>query len=305
MKKFLLTLALVLTATVATMQAQRINVSINIGSQPSWGPVGYDYVDYYYLPDIDCYYSVNQGLFFYQNAGRWLGVRYLPYAYRDYDFYSMYKVVLVGHDPWLHHNRHRRIYAHYVGYRSQPIIRYSKDRRYRDSRHNDVVWYDRRGNDRYDNRRYNDRNDNGRYNSRDDRRYDNRRSSNDRYSNNDRQDGRSRYDNSRNDRRYDNSSNAVRVDNGRRPDNNRYDNIDNNRYNGRSSDNRRSPEYRDNSRNNERSLNSRGNNNRSESKSDSYYTQISSRSDNRPARESNSRTVSSSDNGRRSSSSRR
>lgn len=31
----------------------RINANINIGNQPLWGPVGYDYVDYYYMPDID------------------------------------------------------------------------------------------------------------------------------------------------------------------------------------------------------------------------------------------------------------
>lgn len=70
MKKLILTFALILTCSAYTMQAQRVSVNINIGSQPAWGPVGYDYVDYYYMPDIDCYYSVNQGLFFYMNAVR-------------------------------------------------------------------------------------------------------------------------------------------------------------------------------------------------------------------------------------------
>lgn len=69
MKKLILTFALILTCSAYTMQAQRVSVNINIGSQPAWGPVGYDYVDYYYMPDIDCYYSVNQGLFFYMIAG--------------------------------------------------------------------------------------------------------------------------------------------------------------------------------------------------------------------------------------------
>lgn len=52
MKKLILTFALILTCSAYTMQAQRVSVNINIGSQPAWGPVGYDYVDYYYMPDI-------------------------------------------------------------------------------------------------------------------------------------------------------------------------------------------------------------------------------------------------------------
>ncbi|WP_353122522.1 hypothetical protein [Dysgonomonas capnocytophagoides] len=193
MKKLILTFALILTCSAYTMQAQRVSVNINIGSQPAWGPVGYDYVDYYYMPDIDCYYSVNQGLFFYLNAGRWVGVRYLPYAYRNYDFYTMYKVVLVGHDPWMYNNRHRREYARYRGYRTQPVIRYSRDVRYRNSRNNDVIWYDRRSNDRHDNRH--------------DNRYDRGRSDNGRYSS-------GRYDNKRDDSRYTNGR-TNRVDNNR------------------------------------------------------------------------------------------
>lgn len=43
----------------------RINANINIGNQPLWGPVGYDYVDYYYMPDIDVYYHVPQRQFIY------------------------------------------------------------------------------------------------------------------------------------------------------------------------------------------------------------------------------------------------
>lgn len=249
MKKLILILALIVTTATYTMQAQRVSVNINIGSQPSWGPVGYDYVDYYYMPDIDCYYSVNQGLFFYMNAGRWVGVRYLPYTYRDYDFYSMYKVVLVGHDPWLYNNRHRRVYARYRGYRTQPVIRYSRDARYHNSRHNDVMWYDRRGNDRYDNR------------------YDRGRSDNRRYSN-DRHDNNLRYNNDRNDTRYSNGRNN-RIDNNRNDDR-KYDR--NRSDNRRSSDNVRSSRGRDNTINNDR---------RSSTRPRSYYTETSSRSDRR------------------------
>lgn len=255
MKKLILTFALILTCSAYTMQAQRVSVNINIGSQPAWGPVGYDYVDYYYMPDIDCYYSVNQGLFFYMNAGRWVGVRYLPYAYRNYDFYTMYKVVLVGHDPWMYNNRHRREYARYRGYRTQPVIRYSRDVRYRNSRNNDVIWYDRRSNDRHDNRH--------------DNRYDRGRSDNGRYSS-------GRHDNKRDDSRYTNGR-TNRVDNNRNDDKK----SDRNR-----NENKRSSGTRESSKSDSRSS-------RSGQSSGSYYTQTSSRSGDRTSNNSRSSAESS------------
>lgn len=255
MKKLILTFALILTCSAYTMQAQRVSVNINIGSQPAWGPVGYDYVDYYYMPDIDCYYSVNQGLFFYMNAGRWVGVRYLPYAYRNYDFYTMYKVVLVGHDPWMYNNRHRREYARYRGYRTQPVIRYSRDVRYRNSRNNDVIWYDRRSNDRHDNRH--------------DNRYDRGRSDNGRYSS-------GRHDNKRDDSRYTNGR-TNRVDNNRNDDKK----SDRNR-----NENKRSSGTRESSKSDSRSS-------RSGQSSGSYYTQTSSRSGDRTSNNSRSSSESS------------
>ena len=60
MKKMIIGLAIVITSGMAVpASAQvRVNLNINIGSQPAWGPAGYDYVEYYYLPDIDVYYYV-------------------------------------------------------------------------------------------------------------------------------------------------------------------------------------------------------------------------------------------------------
>ena len=70
MKKFFLTCAIVLSAFCYKAEAQ-VHVNINIGSQPVWGPPGYDYVNYYYLPDYDVYYDVPRGLFVYFDLGRW------------------------------------------------------------------------------------------------------------------------------------------------------------------------------------------------------------------------------------------
>jgi len=145
MKKSLLVLALLIgmVSFHNTIEAQvSVNVNINVGRQPAWGPVGYDYVDYYYFPDINCYFNVNLDLFYYFERGRWFSARYLPYRFHNYDLYGMYKVVLVGvADPWMNNSIHIRDYGRYKGYKNQVVIRDSRDVRYRDSRNNNIAWY--------------------------------------------------------------------------------------------------------------------------------------------------------------------
>lgn len=157
MKKFLLIIGLLVSvpSLYNVAHAQNISVNINIGKQPAWGPVGYDYVGYYYFPDIDCYYDVNLGMFHYMDRGRWVSSRYLPYAYRSYDLYGLYKVVLNVNEPWRYHRNHYRDYARYRGYRNQIIIRDSRDHRYYSSRNNRVSWYSDRRDDRYNRNSYN------------------------------------------------------------------------------------------------------------------------------------------------------
>jgi hypothetical protein len=74
MKKIILGAVILFAFAVAAKNSQaqvKVGVNINIGSQPVWGPVGYDYVDYYYLPDIDAYYYVPERQFIYLSNGRW------------------------------------------------------------------------------------------------------------------------------------------------------------------------------------------------------------------------------------------
>ena len=61
MKKIILVITILFALIVSTHKAQAqvsVGVNVNIGSQPVWGPVGYDYAEYYYMPDIDVYYFV-------------------------------------------------------------------------------------------------------------------------------------------------------------------------------------------------------------------------------------------------------
>lgn len=220
MKKFLLVIALFIgvSSFYNTTEAQNISVNINIGRQPAWGPVGYDYANYYYFPDIDCYYDVNVGVFYYMNRGRWISSRYLPYDYRNYDLYGLYKVVLNVNEPWRYHRNHYRDYARYRGHRNQIVIRDSRDNRYRDSRNNRVIWYS-------DNNRHSNYNNDYRYGS-----GRNRGSS---YDNN----GRGR-DYNKNDRRQESNRRDYNNDRDTRSDRNR-NNVEGRSSSGRSnSDNK-------------------------------------------------------------------
>lgn len=201
MKKIILSIGfLIAMAGFSGIEAANINVNINIGVQPAWGPVGYNYVAFYYFPDINVYYNVNQGLFHFPHRGRWVSARYLPVMYRNYDLYGLYKVVIADNDPWRFNTRHVHDYRHFRGNRNQIVIRNSHDNRYRDSRRNEVRWYDdSRGNNKdkgrdkdYNNGRDKGRDNNGRYTaSQRDKDKDGRKSDADRKSNSRRESGKS------------------------------------------------------------------------------------------------------------------
>ena len=128
MKKLFLIFALFIGAMLYKAEAQ-IHVNINIGNQPVWGPVGYDYVDYYYLPDLDVYYNVPRRQFVYFDFGRWIFTASLPSRYGRYDLFNTYKVVINERNPWLRNTYYRNQYRGYRG-RQQSIIRDSRDQKY-------------------------------------------------------------------------------------------------------------------------------------------------------------------------------
>ncbi|MEN2398946.1 hypothetical protein GKZ90_0004125 [Flavobacterium sp. MC2016-06] len=118
MKK--LVFASVLFMSVFFAHAQ-VSINVNIGTPPSWGPQGNDDSRYYYLPDIDVYYDVNQSQYIYENNGKWIRDKRLPANCRQYDLYSGYKVVLndyKGDSPYAYHKKHRANYP--KGYQGKP-----------------------------------------------------------------------------------------------------------------------------------------------------------------------------------------
>jgi len=101
MKRLIFIMLLIPAGLLFTNHTQaQLSVSINIGNQPSWAPEGYDDAQYYYIPDMDIYYPINQ-----KNAYRY-------------------------------HDRDRKQYAQYKGQFDQHPIRDSKDDKYARNRNN-------------------------------------------------------------------------------------------------------------------------------------------------------------------------
>jgi hypothetical protein len=131
MKKVIITAAIFLSCIAYKSASAQVSLSINIGSQPEWGPTGYDHADYYYMPDIDTYYDVPAHQYVYLENNSWVRRASLPARYSNYNVYNGYKVVVNEPNPWVHATTYRTKYAGYRGRTGQTIIRDSRDVKYR------------------------------------------------------------------------------------------------------------------------------------------------------------------------------
>jgi hypothetical protein len=119
--------------------------------------------DYYYLPEVDAYYSIPNQCYYYNNGGAWVSATYLPGAYRNYDWRYARRYEVRAPRPFMHAAYYRTRYngVAFNGHWDRPYnrvyvnnYRYNNDRRFdnhgwnNDNRHND--W--NRG-QRFDNRK--------------------------------------------------------------------------------------------------------------------------------------------------------
>ncbi len=173
MKKILLsTLLLTGILFIGHSFAQvRVNLNINLGNRPSWGIPGNVRGDFYYLPEIDCYYDIPQRQFLYFDGRGWRGSAMLPDRYRQYDLYRGFKVMINQPRPYLnghyYRNQYLSYYNNYHRNRAPQMMAPNYPNRYDDNR------YDRRrendwDDNRYDNSNHN-RNERGRDNFNEDR----------------------------------------------------------------------------------------------------------------------------------------
>jgi hypothetical protein len=126
---FLLYALIAVSVAVSSINCAGSNEA-NISDQPVWGPTGYDHADFYFIPDIDCYYSVSEHEYIYKERSGWTHGATLPSRYGSYDPYNSYKVVVNEKTPYQNHDVHQVKYATYKGVKNQPVIRDSHDPKY-------------------------------------------------------------------------------------------------------------------------------------------------------------------------------
>ena len=179
MKKLIIMSAIAMSGLIYnTADAQiGIRVGLNFGSGIYCAPAPvvverapvYEYNDYYYLPDVDAYYNVDERCYYYNDGEDWVSAAYLPGYYRDYDWRNERHFEVRANCPYLHDNFYRSRYNGHAfsewshsNYNNHVDHGYG-DRGYRDNQRYDNHWqvnndrrYDDGGNranvQRYDNR---------------------------------------------------------------------------------------------------------------------------------------------------------
>ena len=156
MKKLAIISALALGGFAFNSASAQVHVSVgfNLG-----GPVVVQrpvavYDDYYYLPEVDAYYSVGENLYYYNDGYDWISAVYLPGAYRNYNWRNVRRVQIHANRPYLNHTVYR------TRYRGNQF----DWRRYDNRNDNRRDWDRNAGNNRSDWNRGNDNRDRNRGN---------------------------------------------------------------------------------------------------------------------------------------------
>jgi hypothetical protein len=132
MKKLRILLIFITLFVIKTsFTSAQVSLNVNINTQPLWGPVAYDHVEYYYLPEYDLYYYAPKAQFIHLKGNKWIFSNSVPYQYRTINLYSTYKVVINESKPYLRHDYYKNEYKHFKNEHSkQDVIRDSHDAKY-------------------------------------------------------------------------------------------------------------------------------------------------------------------------------
>jgi hypothetical protein len=126
MKKLIILSAIALSGLIYNTAEAQIRIHFGFGIAPrrmiyAPAPVveqppvyeqsGYDGDDdYYYLPDVDAYYCVNEQCYYYFDGDNWVSAAYLPGEYRDYDWRSVRRFEVRAPRPYMHDDFYRSRY---------------------------------------------------------------------------------------------------------------------------------------------------------------------------------------------------
>jgi hypothetical protein len=114
MKKLVLTMMIAAGSLMHNAADAQVGVSVglNIGplSVQIHKPV---YDDFYYLPDVEAYYSVPEHVYYYMDGDDWVCNQYLPGAYRNYDWRNVPHYEVRAQRPYMNHETYRSRFGGY------------------------------------------------------------------------------------------------------------------------------------------------------------------------------------------------
>lgn len=125
--------------SLLTLISLHINKA-NAQNYPPWAPPYYVGARYYYMPDIETYYDIDNQDFIYLDNGQWLFINALPPMYSDYNLYNGFFITLNNsvYQPWMHHHLYVANYPRYY-YRN----------RYRHPQYKDIRGFNENGHQPY------------------------------------------------------------------------------------------------------------------------------------------------------------
>lgn len=139
MKKLIILSAMAVSGLIAQSANAQIGIHINLhlGGSPAYvepAPV-YNDDDYYYLPDVEAYYSVHENCYYYNDGYNWVSAAYLPGAYRNYDWRYARRIELRESRPYMRSEVYRSRYGGFE-HRNWNYRDEHDDRMYADRYHN-------------------------------------------------------------------------------------------------------------------------------------------------------------------------
>lgn len=132
-----------------------IRIHLNLGTRPVYAPAPqpvdvddqpvYNDDDYYYLPDVEAYYSVSGNCYYYQDGDRWISAAYLPGRYHDYDWRNARRYEIHASRPFMHHDVYRGRFGGYTNRNDYYARAYPNRGGFNNDRGRDHDQYDNRG----------------------------------------------------------------------------------------------------------------------------------------------------------------
>ena len=117
MKKFVLSIIIAAGGLITQNAAAQVGVNVGLRIGPLvinlHKPIAPAVVcdDFYYLPEVDAYYSVPERCYYYMDGGgRWVNAAYLPGRYHDYDWRTARRYEVRAQRPYANHEYYRNKY---------------------------------------------------------------------------------------------------------------------------------------------------------------------------------------------------